>query len=72
MYLRVEVTPRAKKESVMQLDEKTYSISVKEPALRNLANMRVKELLARILGLSTAKVHLISGHRSPRKIFEIH
>lgn len=71
MYVRVEVKPGAKKESVIQTDDKTYSIAVREPAERNLANMRVKELLAELLGVRLATVRMISGHRSPRKIFDI-
>jgi uncharacterized protein YggU (UPF0235/DUF167 family) len=70
-YVRVQVNPSAKKESLIQTDEKTYSISVKEPAKQNLANMRVRELLARHLGVPIAKVRMVSGHRSPRKIFDI-
>ena len=71
MYVRVEVRPGARKESVVQTDEKTYSIAVKEPAEQNRANLRVREVLAAELELPLGKVRLISGHRSPRKIFEI-
>jgi uncharacterized protein YggU (UPF0235/DUF167 family) len=71
MYIRVEAKPKSKKESVIQTDEKTYTISVKEPAQRNLANERIRELLAEELGVSKGKIKLISGHRSPRKIFTI-
>lgn len=70
-YARVEVTPSAKKESVIQLDEKTYAIAVKEPAEGNRANVRVREVLAAHLGVPLGKVRMISGHRSPRKIFDI-
>lgn len=70
-YVRAQVKPGAKKESIIQTDEKTYSISVKEEAKQGLANDRVKELLARELGVKIQKIRLISGHRSPRKIFDI-
>lgn len=70
-YVRVDVRPGAKKESVIQTDEKTYTIAVREPAERNLANMRVREVLAAELGLPTGKVRMVSGHRSTRKIFDI-
>ncbi len=70
-YVRVEVTPSAKKESVIQTDDKTFSIAVKEPAERNLANMRVREVLAKHLEVPQASVRMISGHRSRRKIFDI-
>ncbi len=71
MYIRVEVKPGAKRESVMHLDDKTLSIAVKEPAERNLANLRVRQLVAEEYGVPMAKVKMISGHRSPRKIFDI-
>ena len=71
MYVRVQVKPGAKKESVIRTDEKTFSIAVKEPATQNLANMRVRELVAKEMGVSIQRVRMISGHRSPRKIFDI-
>jgi len=71
MYVRVEVRPGAKRESVMHLDGKTLTIAVKEPAERNLANMRVRELVAEEFSVPVGKVKMISGHRSPRKIFTI-
>jgi uncharacterized protein YggU (UPF0235/DUF167 family) len=71
MYVRVEVRPGAKRESVMHLDDKTLTIAVKEPAERNLANLRVRELVAEEFSVPVGKVKMISGHRSPRKIFTI-
>ena len=70
-YVRAQVKPGSKKESIIQTDEKTYSISVKEEAKQGRANDRVKELLAEELGVKIQKIRLISGHRSPRKIFDI-
>ena len=71
MYVRVEVRPGAKRESVLQTDDKTYVIAVKEPAERGLANKRVRTVLAEHLGVTEGKLRLISGHRSPRKIFTV-
>lgn len=71
MYVRVSVRPDAKKEAVIRTDDTTYSIAVREPAERNLATMRVRELLAEELSVPLGKVHLISGHRSPKKLFSI-
>ncbi len=70
-YARVRVTPGAKRESVIETDGKSFSISVREPAERNLANGRVRELLAEHFGVAVGKVRLIAGHRSPQKIFDI-
>lgn len=71
MYVRVEVRPGARKESVLQTDDKTYTIAVREPAERNQANARVREVLAEHLSVPIGKVRMVSGHRSPRKIFDI-
>lgn len=71
MYVRVEVKPSSRKESILKTDDKTFSIAVREPAERNLANNRVRSILASEFGISAGKIKLISGHRSPRKIFDI-
>lgn len=72
MYIRVNATPNAKKEIVTRISVERYNISVREPAERNLANRRIRELLARDLSIPENAVRLISGHRSPHKIFSIH
>ena len=71
MYIRVKVTPKAKKEKFEARSETEFVVSVKEPAERNLANQRVQELVADHFGISEGKVRLISGHHHPRKIFSI-
>ncbi len=71
MYIRVNAVPGSKKESVTKLAPDRYHIHVKEPAERNMANNRIKALLARELGLKEGVVRLVSGHRSPHKIFSI-
>ena len=71
MYVKVEVHPGAKKESVTKTGVDSFTIAVREKAERNLANRRVLELLARHHNVRIGKVRLISGHRSVRKIFSI-
>lgn len=71
MYVRVRVTPHAKKELVTIVAPTELQISVREPRERNLANMRVRELVARHFGVDVKKVHLIAGHRSIVKMFSI-
>lgn len=70
-YVRVEARPGARKESVLQTDDKTFTISVKEPATHNLANNRIRQLLSEHLDVPFKKIKMISGHRSPRKIFTL-
>lgn len=64
-------TPQARKEKIEQLDSSSWSIAVKEPALCNLANTRIRQLLAEWYDIPMGKVRLVSGHRSPKKIFDI-
>lgn len=71
MYVRVVVYPGAKKESVTSTGESRYEIKVKEPAERNLANVRLRELVAQEYRVDFKKVRLISGHQSNRKIFSV-
>lgn len=71
MYISVRVQANAKREAVETSAHGRLSISVKEPAERNLANRRVRELVAEQTGAPLKKVRLISGHTSPAKIFAI-
>ena len=70
MFIKVFVTPGAKKEKVEEKDG-TLLISVKEPAAQNLANTRVRELVAKWQGAPLAKVRILTGHRSRVKMISI-
>lgn len=71
MYISVRVAAGAKTEKVEVLPKGRLKISVKAPAERNLANKRVRELVAKHLHLPLTRVHLLSGHTSPSKIFSV-
>jgi len=71
MYVKVRVYPGSKKEKVTKLADNQFEMVVKEPAKRNAANGRVRELLADAYGVTLSEVRLVTGHHSPSKIFEI-
>lgn len=71
MYVKVRVTPKTKKESVEKISELLFEMAVKEPAERNLANHRVRELLALQYGIDVNAVRIVSGHHSGSKIFDV-
>ena len=71
MYVRVAVIPGAKKEKVTRESDTRFEMQVKEPAERNLANRRVKTLLAEHLNVQEGKIRLVTGHRSPVKMFDV-
>ena len=80
MYVKVIVTPGAKKEKVVVTPsatrhkggkEEILEISVREPAQRNFANTRVRELVAARFKVPLSAVRILSGHRSPHKLLSI-
>ena len=70
MFIKVLVTPGAKREKVEEKRE-TLLISVKEPATQNLANTRVRELVALREGVAVGKVRILTGHRSHVKMISV-
>jgi len=71
MHVKVKVTAGAKKEKFISLGNDSFTIYVKEKALHNMANRRVRELLAGHFGVSRRKVRMVKGHRSSHKLFNI-
>ncbi len=71
MYIKVRAYPKAKKERFIQKTETEFEAHVKEPAERNLANGRIVELVREHYGVSTGKVRIITGHRSPVKMLSV-
>ena len=69
MYIRVKASAGAKRETVTEVSEALFEISVREKPERNMANARILELLrARFPG---KKVRIIKGHHSPSKIVSV-
>jgi len=71
MYIKVKVSAGAGKETFKKISDDHFEASVKEKAERNMANKRVRELVAEQFGIPTGKAKLVSGHHSPGKIFDI-
>ncbi|HUC88957.1 MAG TPA: DUF167 domain-containing protein [Candidatus Paceibacterota bacterium] len=71
MYIKVRVQAGANKEKVEKKSKDHYNIVVKEPAERNLANNRVCEIVAALLGVKRDAVRIINGHQSPSKLLSI-
>ena len=71
MYIRVHAVAGSRRESVKQESPGVYAVTVREPAERNLANTRIRELLAEELKVPVGAVRIINGHHSPTKLFSI-
>ena len=70
MYIEVFVTPGAKGEKVEERGE-TLVVSVREPAVGNQANTRVREIIARRYKKPLGKVRILTGHHSRVKMISI-
>ncbi|MBI5140522.1 MAG: DUF167 domain-containing protein [Candidatus Vogelbacteria bacterium] len=71
MYIKIRATAGARKEFIEKVSEDTFKISVRDKAERNMANERIRELLARYFILPPVKIRLVSGHHSQSKIFDV-
>jgi len=65
--IRVQVKAGSRKERMMQVEEHSYNIEVREKAERGAANKRVRQLLAEALGCSPKELRMVKGATSPRK-----
>jgi uncharacterized protein YggU (UPF0235/DUF167 family) len=70
MFIKVFAVPSAKKEKVEKKGD-TLRISVREPASGNLANDRIRTIIADMHGVPFVKVRILTGHRSRAKMVSI-
>jgi uncharacterized protein YggU (UPF0235/DUF167 family) len=71
MYIKVRVISNQKKEKIEEVKDNSLKIWVKEKALRNMANIRVLELVADHFKVKKEKIRIINGHHSPSKLLSI-
>lgn len=69
MYLHLKVKTEAKREEVRQVSSDHYEISIKEKAVRNMANKKILEILATLF--PNKQIRIINGHHSPSKLVAI-
>lgn len=70
MIIYANVKPRAKEEKIERISENEFNIWVEERAEDNKANVRVMNILAKVLGVN-AKSITIKTPKSRRKIIEV-
>ncbi len=73
MYIKVKVTPLAKKERITKISTDTFLMSVREKAAGGAANARVCSILSGmyVVGGRKPRVRIVSGHLSPSKIISV-
>lgn len=71
MYIRVHITPGAKREELVKEAKDTWRISVREPAEGNRANDRMRTIVARELNVTLGAVRILTGHHSRSKLLSV-
>lgn len=71
MKLFVTAKANARQESVEQIDETHFKISVTEPPIEGKANLAIARVIAKHLSVPSWTVEFISGHKSKQKVFEV-
>lgn len=71
MYIKIKAHTGVSRESIVQKDEYTFIVSVKEKPKNNSANKRIIQLIADWYQIPTSSIRIISGHTHPSKIFSI-
>lgn len=69
--VHARVIPNSKKELFFESMPSVFDIAVREKPERNLANTRVRELIARHFGVSVKAVSIRAGHRGPNKMLRV-
>jgi len=71
MYIKVKVIAGARKETLEQVKENEFKISVKEKAENNMANKRICQVIEKHFHYPGGGVRIISGHHSPVKLLKV-
>ena len=67
-FLRVVVRPNSKeKEFIAEFSPEAIVINLRGPAREGKANNELVKKLSKILGISTAEIILVAGHKSREK-----
>ncbi len=72
MYIKVRVIAGAKKETIIRERHDHFEIFVKEKPERNMANTRIREIIAAQFNVPVAAVRIINGHQSPHKLLSVY
>lgn len=71
MRIFVAAKPRAREDGVEQTDQTHFVVACKALPVNGRANQAIIRLLAGHLGVSFARIVLVSGHSTRQKVFEI-
>ncbi len=71
MYIKARVIAGSKKEELIIEKPDHFKVFLREKAERNMANDRLRELLAIHFKVEKSAVWIINGHHSPQKLLSV-
>lgn len=71
MRIEVKVRPNSRTEEVVEEENGTFTVKVRQPPSEGRANRAVISLLAKHLGLHESQISIVKGLRSRNKVIEI-
>ena len=71
MLIHVKIKPDSKEDKIVEKNETSFIVYVKEPAEDNRANKRLIELMAEKFNIIKSKIKIATGHHAPSKILDI-
>lgn len=70
MILEIRVQPRSSKEEIVKLNESSYKVYTRKPAVEGKANRHLIEMLSKYLKTKKNKIKIIKGLKSRSKTVE--
>lgn len=71
MLVHVKIKPDSKEDKIVQKNDTSFIVYVKDPAEENRANKKLIELMAGRFKIVKSKVRIVTGHHHPSKILDI-
>ena len=71
MLIHVKIHPSSKEDKIVQKNDTSFIVYVKDPAEGNMANRKMVLLVADKFNIIKSKVRIVTGHHQPSKILEI-
>ena len=70
MLIKVKAYPEAGKEEVIEKEENSFEIWVKEKPIQGQANRAILRALAEYLEVDQGKIRLVKGFKQRNKVYE--
>lgn len=71
MYIKITAVTGQKQQSIKDLGNGRFLVSVREKPEQNQANNKILDLVAQYLKIDQKKIRFVSGHHKPSKILSI-